>query len=342
MQVSTIGLDLGKRVFQVHGVDAAGTIVVSKRLRRGEVLGFFGGLGPCVVGMEACGSAHYWARELAALGHEVRLMAPSYVKPYVKRGKNDAADAAAICEAVRRPSMRFVAIKTADQQGVLVLHRARELLVRQRTMLVNALRAHLAEFGIVARRGHGGVEELVEALAADGDGLPAPARAGLAALIRQLRTSEAEIKTLGREIDAWHRATPASRRLATIPGIGPITASALVATVGDGVQFESGRHLAAWLGMVPRQNSTGGRTRLGRISKQGDRYLRRLLVIGATALLRHGGRRAELGGDWVEELLARRPKRLVSVALANKMARIAWAVLTRGEPFRPRAVAGAR
>jgi len=342
MQVSTIGLDLGKRVFQVHGVDAAGTIVVSKRLRRGEVLGFFGGLGPCVVGMEACGSAHYWARELAALGHEVRLMAPSYVKPYVKRGKNDAADAAAICEAVRRPSMRFVAIKTADQQGVLVVHRARELLVRQRTMLVNALRAHLAEFGIVTRQGRGGVEELVEALAADGDGLPAPARAGLAALIRQLRTSEAEIKTLDHEIGEWHRATPASRRLATIPGIGPITASALVATVGDGGQFESGRHLAAWLGMVPRQNSTGGKTRLGRISKQGDRYLRRLLVIGATALLRHAKRRAELGGDWVEELLARRPKRLVSVALANKMARIAWAVLTRGEPFRPRAVAGAR
>jgi transposase len=342
MNVSTIGLDLGKRVFQVHGVDAAGAVVVCKRLRRREVLGFFGRLAPCVVGMEACGSAHYWARELAALGHEVRLMAPSYVKPYVKRMKNDAADAAAICEAVTRPSMRFVAIKTAAQQGVLVVHRAREMLVRQRTMVVNALRAHLAEFGIGARRGRGGVEELVEALAADGDGLPAPARAGLAALIRQLRAAEAEIKTLDREIEAWHRATPASRLLATIPGIGPITASALVATVGDGGQFESGRHLAAWLGMVPRQDSTGGKTRLGRISKQGDRYLRRLLVIGATALLRHGRRRAELGGDWVEELLARRPKRLVSVALANKMARIAWAVLTRGEPFRPRAVAGAR
>ncbi len=342
MQVSTIGLDLGKRVFHVHGVDAAGAVVVSKRLRRSEVLGFFAGLGPCLVGMEACGSAHYWARELAALGHEVRLMAPSYVKPYVKRGKNDAADAAAICEAVRRPSMRFVAIKTADQQGVLVLHRARELLVRQRTMVVNALRAHLAEFGIVARRGCGGVEELVEVLAADGDGVPGPARAGLAALIRQLRSAEAEIKTLGLEIDAWHRATPASRRLATIPGIGPITASALVATVGDGGQFESGRHLAAWLGMVPRQNSTGGKIRLGRISKQGDRYLRRLLVIGATALLRHARSRKAIGAGWVDRLLARRPPRVVITALANKMARIAWAVLTRGERFRPRAVAGAQ
>lgn len=342
MQVSTIGLDLGKRVFHVHGVDAAGAVVVSKRLRRSEVLGFFAGLAPCLVGMEACGSAHYWARELAALGHEVRLMAPSYVKPYVKRGKNDAVDAAAICEAVRRPSMRFVAIKTADQQGVLVLHRSRDLLVRQRTMVVNALRAHLAEFGIVARRGHGGVEELIEVLAADGDGLPEPARAGLAALIRQLRSAEAEIEALAREINAWHRATPASRRLATIPGIGPITASALVATLGDGSQFESGRHLAAWLGMVPRQNSTGGKTRLGRISKQGDRYLRRLLVIGATALLRHARSRRAIDAGWVDRLLARRPPRVAITALANKMARIAWAVLTRGEPFRPRAAAGAR
>ena len=339
MQVSTIGLDLGKRVFHVHGVDAAGAVVVSKRLRRSEVLRFFAGLAPCLVGMEACGSAHYWARELAALGHEVRLMAPSYVKPYVKRGKNDAADAAAICEAVRRPSMRFVALKTADQQGVLVLHRARDLLVRQRTMVVNALRAHLAEFGIVARQGCGGVEELIEGLAADDDGLPEPARAGLTAMIRQLRSAEAEIKTLALEIDAWHRATPASRLLATIPGIGPITASALVATVGDGRQFESGRDLAAWLGMVPRQNSTGGKTRLGRISKQGDRYLRRLLVIGATALLRHARSRQAIDAGWVDRLLARRPPRVVITALANKLARIAWAVLTRGEPFRPRAVA---
>ncbi len=261
------------------------------------------------------------------------------MKAYRKRGKNDAVDAAAICEAVRRPSMRFVAIKTADQQGVLVLHRSRELLVRQRTMAVNALRAHLAEFGIVARRGHGGVEELVEVLAADDNGVPGPARAGLAALIRQLRSVEAEIKTLEREIVGWHRTTPASRLLATLPGIGPIIASALVATVGDGARFKSGRHLAAWLGMVPRQNSTGGKTRLGRISKQGDRYLRRLLVIGATALLRHARGRGAIDAGWVDSLLARRPPRVVITALANKLARIAWAVLTRGEPFRPRAVA---
>ena len=338
MEVSTIGIDLAKHVFQVHGVDKEGTVVVRRRLSRGKVLAFFGKLSPCLIGIEACASAHHWARELSAQGHEVRLMPPSYVKPYVRRSKTDAADAAAICEAVRRPSMRFVAVKTADQQAVLVLHRSRDLLVRQRTMVINALRAHCAEFGVIAAQGRAGVTRLLRALDAGelSEAVPELARGALSVLAAQLHEVEARIAAIEREIRAWHRANPASRRLATIPGIGPLTASALVATVGDVRQFRSGRELAAWLGLVPRQTSTGGKTRLGAISKQGDRYLRRLLVIGATAVLRHPGVRARAGGPWLEALMRRRPARLATVALANKMARIAWALLAREETYRPR------
>ena len=342
MEVSTIGLDLGKRVFQVHGVDASGAVVVRKRLRRGEVLRFFGGLPGCLVGMEACAGAHYWARELQGLGHEVRLMPPSYVKPYVKRGKTDAADAAAICEAVGRPSMRFVAVKTAERQAALTLHRARDLLVRQRTMLANHLRGLLAEFGIVAGCGRGPLNRLVEELAqGDHDGLPEMARTALLEVVGQLRDAEARITALEREILAWHRANADSRRLATIPGVGPLTASALAASIADAGAFRSGRDLAAWIGLVPRQNCSGGKERLGHISKQGDRYLRRLLVLGATAALRHRKVRDRAGGQWLAGLQARRPGRVVTVALANKMARTAWALLARGETFRAKAAKAA-
>ena len=337
MQITTVGLDLAKHVFQVHAVDAAGHVVLRRRLRRGEVAAFFAELGPCLIGLEACATAHHWARELTALGHEVRLMPPRYVKPYVRRGKSDAADAAAICEAVTRPSMRFVGVKTAEQQAALTLHRTRDLLIRQRTMLVNALRAHCAEFGLVAAQGRAGVTQLLAALEGDGPAaLPEPALGALRLLGAQLHDLEARIAAVEREILAWHRASPASRRLASIPGIGPIVASALAATLGDARQFRSGRELAAWLGLVPRQSSTGGKQRLGGISKQGDRYLRRLLVLGATAVLRHPKTKARAGGDWLDALLKRRPARVATVALANKMARIAWALLVREEDYRPR------
>ena len=336
MQVITIGLDLAKQVFQVHGVDASGAVVVRKRLRRGSVLAFFAGLSPCLVGMEACASAHYWAREIATLGHTVRLMPPRYVKPYVRRGKSDAGDAAAICEAVGRPSMRFVAVKTAEQQSALVLHRSRDLLVRQRTMLVNAIRAHLGEFGMVTAGGRSPLNRMLKELEAGGHAaLPTVAWTALQGLIGQLRTTEAGIRSIETDIQAWHRASEASRRLATIPGVGPIIASALAASVPDAGTFRSGRDLAAWIGLVPRQNSSGGKERLGPISKQGDRYLRRLLVIGATAVLRHPAARDRAGGAWLTSLQARRPSRVVTVALANKMARTAWALLARGETWRP-------
>lgn len=337
MQVSTIGLDLSKRIFQVHGVDGSGAVVVRKRLRRSDVLRFFGGLAPCVVGLEACGAAHHWARELRALGHEVRMIAPSYVKPYVKRGKkNDAADAAAICEAVGRPGMRFVGVKSAEQQGALMLHRSRDLLIRQRTMLVNALRGHLAEFGIVAPKGVWNVTRLADVVADETDPrIPGEARPALTALIDQIAALNGSLHDLDREIVAWHKDNEISRRLATIPGIGPFAASAIAATVGDPAQFRSGRHFAAWLGLVPRQNSTAGKTRLGRISKMGDRYIRRLLVLGATTRLRYAHRPGAADAEWTRRHLAHRPPRVVSVALANKMARTAWAVMARGETYRP-------
>jgi transposase len=299
------------------------------------LISFFAGLPPCLIGMEACASSHHWARELMRLGHEVRLIPPSYVKAYVRRQKNDAADAAAICEAVTRPSMRFVPVKTVEQQSVLMLHRARELLVSQRTGLINALRGHLAEFGIVAAQGARNVAALV-AVIADGNDerVPALARAALVPLVRQVGQLESEIAAFDRRIVEWHRANAASRRLATIPGIGPLTASAIVASVTDPSMFASGRELAAFFGLVPRQSSTGGKERLGRISKMGDRYIRKLLVVGATAVLRHARKGGSSSKAWAEALLERKPFKVAAVALANKAARIAWAVLTRGEVFR--------
>jgi transposase len=336
--VSTIGLDLAKRVFQVHGVNAAGQVGITRRLGRGQVLTFFGKLPPCLVGLEACATAHYWARELARLGHTVRLMPPAYVKAYVRRGKNDAADAAAICEAVTRPHMRFVAVKSPAQQSQLMVHRARELLLGQRTALVNALRAHMAEFGVVAAQGLIGLNELL-AIVAEGDGrLPGLAREVLAGLAGQIRHCEAEIARLDRRLAAQHKASEAARRLDTIPGVGAIGAGAIVATVGDAAQFKSGREFAAWIGLVPRQNSSGGKERLGAISKQGDRYLRRLLISGAMAVIRQARTRPDKH-PWLMRLLARRPAKVAAVALANKMARIAWALLAHGGTYRPPALA---
>jgi len=334
MQVTTIGFDLAKSVFQVHGVDAEGKVVVTKALRRGQVLPYFGKLAPCLVGMEACSTAHHWARELTKLGHSVRLMPPAYVKPYVRRGKNDAADAAAICEAVTRPSMRFVPVKTVEQQAALMAHRGRDLLIRQRTQIINALRGHLAELGLVAAQGREGVAALIGLVEADGaQVLPASVRAALSPLIGQLKVLQQKIGALEKTIHAQHRASEASRRLETIPGIGVIGATAIAATITDPSVFRSGRDLAAWIGLVPRQNSSGGKERLGGISKQGDRYLRRLFVVGAVAVLKQA-RRNPGKHPWLIQLLDRRPAKVVIVALANKMARIAWAVLSRGENYR--------
>ncbi len=332
-EISMIGLDLAKSVFQVHGVAAAGQVSIKRQLRRGEVMRFFAKLPPCLVGMEACASAHYWARELTKLGHEVRLLPPAYVKPYVKRGrKNDAVDAEAICEAMQRPRMQVVPIKTEEQQAVLSLHRVRSLLVTQRTMLGNAVRSHFAEFGIIVPAGDGGLGKLIVlALDAEDQSLPQAAREALAMLAAQWRETDAKIAALDREIVVCHRANPDSVRVATIPGIGPLTASALVAAIGDPGRFETGRHFAAWLGLVPKQNSSGGKDRLGSITKMGDRRLRSLLVVGATAVLRH---RQKEKGTWLAGLLARKSARQVTVALANKMARIAWAILAHGGTYR--------
>jgi transposase len=332
-EVSTIGLDIAKSVFQVHGVDATGAVVMRKRISRAKVLDFFCGLSPCLVGIEACPSAHHWSRELAALGHTVRLMPPNYVKAYLKRSKNDANDAAAICEAVTRPSMRFVPIKTREQQTGLMLHRSRQLLVRQRTMLSNAIRGHMAELGIISAKGRNGTTELLKVVANSEDArIPPIARFCLDLLARQYRSLTAEIGSIDKRIQAWHRACEDSRRLEEIPGIGPIVATALVAEVGDWQQFRSGRNLAAWIGLVPKQHSTGGKERLGSITKQGNRYLRWLLVAGAMAVIRyarqHGTKRA-----WLTRLMTRRPAKVAAVALANKIARMAWAIMARGERF---------
>jgi transposase len=335
MTVATIGLDLAKNVFQVHGVDADGHVVLRRKLRRSEVLPYFEALPACLVGMEACATAHHWARALSALGHAVRLMPPAYVKPYVRRQKNDAADAEAICEAVTRPTMRFVPTKSAERQSVLVLHRSRELLVRQRTMLINAVRGHCAEFGLIAPQGALRVTELVAQIRSADDGrLPALVQSVLLLMADQLNALMAQINLLGRTLLAWHRQDEASQRLATIPGVGIITATALSATVTDPTAFRSGREFAAFLGLVPRQNSSGGKERLGRVSKMGDRYLRKLLVVGATSVIRRA--RSSTGGAaaWVRSLLERRPARVVTVAMANKTARIAWAVLARNDVYR--------
>jgi len=334
MQISTIGLDIAKNVFQVHGIDANETVVVRKRLRRSQVLAFFKALPPCLIGMEACATAHYWARELTKLGHRVRLMPAKDVKAYVKRNKNDAADAEAICEAVRRPTMRFVQVKSAEQQGQLMQHRTRDLLMRQRTQSINALRAHLAELGIVAAQGDKGVKELLSIVADEKDArLPIDARASVIVLAAQLQAVQTLIGSIEKRIKTQHRSNEASKRLETIPGIGVIGASAIAATVADPTVFRSGRNFAAWIGLVPRQDSTGGKQKLGPISKQGDRYLRRILILGAISVLR---RAQENPGKypWLTQLLARRPFKVVAVALANKMARMAWALLAHGGTYR--------
>ena len=330
-EVITIGVDLAKTVFQVHGVDAAGGVVIRRQLRRAQVLPFFKKQPPCLVGMEACATSHHWARQIGASGHDVRLMAPSYVKPYVKRNKNDMADAEAICEAVTRPTMRFVEIKTPEQQSVLMLHRTRQLFVRQRTTLINALRAHLAEFGIVAGVGRNGVERLAKIIE-DGEDerVPPGAHACLLALRAQLEMVKRQIFEADRRILAWHRSNEVSRRLDDIPGVGPLIASALVASVPDPHVFKSGRDLAAWIGLVPRQNSTGGKARLGHISKAGNRYLRSLLVVGALSVIRRAQQTDCTRRPWLAKLLERRSAKVAAIALANKNARTAWAMMAHG------------
>lgn len=335
MEITTLGIDLAKSVFQLHGVDADGAVVLQKKLRRGAVLDFLGRLESCLIGMEACPTSHFWAREIAALGHEVRLIPPAYVKPYVKRQKNDAADAEAICEAVTRPNMRFVPVKSEDQQAVLVLHRSRDLLMRQRTMILNAIRAQLAEFGVVTAQGPRKVTELVRRLSDPDDvELPSFARDALLSLGAQLETLIEETGRIERQLMAWHRQNEASQRLETIPGVGIITATALAASVPDPSVFKSGRQFAAWLGLVPRQNSSGGKERLGRVSKMGNGYPRRLLVVGATSVTRRAPTSDTRTGAWVRSLLERKPTRLVTVAIANKTARTAWVLLSKGETYR--------
>jgi transposase len=333
--ITTIGLDIAKSVFQVHGVDAGGQPVIRRQLKRRYVLTFFQRLPPCLVGIEACASSHHWSRELQALGHTVRLMPPAYVKPYVKRHKNDAADAEAICEAVTRANMRFVATKTPEQQSCLMLHRTRHLFIRQQTAVINSIRAHLAEFGIVAPVGRQGVEQLLGIVAdAHDKRLPEIARACVAALGAQLRMLKAQILQFDRMIIAWHRSSEASKRLDEIPGVGPALATALIASVADPKAFRSGRDFSAWIGLVPKQNSSGGKDRLGSISKQGDRYLRGLFSAGALAVIRYAKIHGTKHRPWLTALLARRPTKVVAIALANKLARMAWAMMAKGERYK--------
>jgi transposase len=333
-QITTIGLDIAKSVFQVHGIDATGEVVLRRRLTRVRLVPFFEKLASCLVGIEACASAHHWARELRKLGHDVRLMPPSYVKPYVKRQKNDTADAEAICEAVSRPTMRFVEVKTPEQQSVMVLHRTRLMLMRQRIQLSNAIRGHLAEFGLVAPIGRMGLQTLINILLDEKDGrVPTEARHCLQMLADQLRLANAQILENDRLIRTSARATDVGRRLMGIPGVGPVLASAFVASVPDPAMFKSGRNLAAWIGLVPRQNSSGGKERLGGITKQGNRYLRQMLVVGSLAVIRyaerHGTRR-----PWLVKLMARRATKVAAIALANKTARMVWAIMTSGQRYR--------
>jgi transposase len=333
--ITTIGLDIAKSVFQVHGIDADGQVVIRRQLKRRYVLAFFEKLSPCLVGIEACASSHHWSRELQALGHTVRLMPPAYVKPYVKRQNNDAADAEAICEAVTRPNMRFVATKTAEQQSCLTLHRTRHLLMRQQNSVINAIRAHLAEFGIVAPVGRNGVEQLLGVVADSKDRrLPEIARVCVAVLGAQLQMLKAQILESDRMIRAWHRSSEVSKRLDEIPGVGPVLATALVASVVEPKAFRSGRDFSAWIGLVPKQNSSGGKERLGNISKRGDRYLRSLFTIGALAVIRYAKIHGTKHRPWLAALLARRPAKVAAIALANKLARMAWAMMAKSERYK--------
>jgi len=337
--ITTIGLDIAKSVFQVHGIDATGEVVVRRRLSRGRILAFFEKLPRCLVGMEACNTSHYWARELIALGHDVRLMPAQYVKPYVKRGKNDAADAEAICEAVARPTMRFVPVKTPEQQSIMMLHRVRLMLNRQRTQLSNAMRAHMSEFGVVGPVGRMGLERLMAVIADREDlRIPADARVCLEMLAAQLAVVKEQILENDRRIRASARETEVGRRLMEIPGVGPLLASAFVASIADPTVFKSGRDVAAWIGLVPKQHSSGGKERLGGISRAGNRYLRQMLVVGAMAVIRHVERHGTKR-RWLIQLLARRAKKVAAVALANKTARTIWALMTNGERYREPTVA---
>ena len=336
-----IGLDIAKNVFEVHGRSAAGAVVLRRSLRRGQVEKFFAKLPQAVIGLEACGSAHHWGRVLGKLGHEVRLMPPAYVKPYVKRGKTDAADAAAICEAVTRPTMRFVPVKTAEQQSVMMLHRVRLMLNRQRTQLSNSIRSHLSEFGLVAPVGRRGVDQLLAIVADEGDPrVPADARLCLTMLAAQFAVVKEQILENDRRVRASARETDLGHRLVEIPGVGPLLASAFIATIADPAAFKTGRGLAAWIGLVPKQRSSGGKERLGGITKAGNRYLRQMLVVGAMAVIRdagqHGTRR-----PWLVQLMQRRSTKVAAVALANKTARVIWALMTSGERYREPAAAGA-
>ena len=332
--IRVVELDIAMSVFQLHGVDAGGATVLQKRLTRGGMLAFFAKLPRCLIGIEACASSHYWARELIALGHEVKLMPAQYVKPYVKRGKNDAADAEAICEAVTRPTMRFVGIKSPEQQSAMMLHRVRLILSRQRTQLSNALRAHMAEFGIVAPIGRKGIDRLVDIIADPADDrLPDEARIFLEMLAAQLSIVKQQILENDRRIMASARRTELGRRLMEIPGVGPLLASAMVATVPDPAIFRSGRNLAAWIGLVPRQNSSGGKERLGSITKAGHGYLRQMRIVGAMAVIRYAERNGARR-PWLVQLLARRKAKVAAVALANKNARVIWAMMNSGERYR--------
>jgi transposase len=334
-EVSTVGLDIAKSIFQAHGADAGGGIVFRKKLGRGRLLAFFAKLPRCTVAMEACAGAHHWGRELSRLGHTVRLIPPAYVKPFVKRQKNDEADAEAICEAAQRPTMRFVAVKSEAQQASGVVFRARDLLVRQRTQIINALRGHLAEYGYVAPKGVAHVERLIEQIG----GLPEAARTALDALVRALRMLDDQVAALDREISGRAKEDETARRLMTIPGIGPVTAAALAALAPDPETFRCGRDFSAWLGLTPLQKSTGGKQKLGQITKMGERTLRRLLVIGANAVIKQALLRGAPAGSWLEQMLARKPRMLVAVALANKTARIVWALMARGGIYRAPALA---
>lgn len=338
-KVSTVGLDLAKSVFQLHGADAKGAVVFRKKLRRDRLLVFFSELPHCLVAMEACASAHHWAREIGKFGHEVRLIPPAYVKPFVKRQKNDMADAEAICEAAQRPTMRFVQPKTVEAQGAAVIFRARDLLVRQRTQLINALRGHLVEFGFVVRKGANNVGQLINIVEDPSSVIPPDARMVLAVITDNLQMLQAKIAVLDREIAARAKANPTVRRLMTIPGVGPIAATALVALAPAASSFRRGRDFAAWLGLTPRQHSSGGKEKLGRTTKMGERSLRRLLIIGASAAANAASRNPTRANDWLSGMLARKPRMLVTVALANKTARIVWALMAHGGSYRTPAAA---
>ena len=333
-EVITIGLDLAKHTFQLHGADQRGAVVLRKKLRRQQLLSFLAGLPACTVAMEACASGHYWAREIGKQGHSVRLIAPAYVKPFVKRQKNDAADAEAICEAAQRPTMRFVAVKSEERQAAAVVFRARDLLVCQRTQTINALRGHLFEFGVIAPKGPSHVGALASMVEDLDSRLPDAARAVLALLVDDLRRLDERVATLDREIARRAKSDEEARRLMTIPGIGAVTATALVALAPAAATFRRGRDFAAWLGLTPLQRSTGGKERLGRTSKMGERTLRRLLIIGASAVARWAARKGVSTGTWLGRMLSRKPPMLVRVALANKMARMVWALLAHGGVYR--------